>query len=226
MDPMFERRQLSNKVHVHSKYIQKNMLPSILAQLKTTIEGRCISEGYVQKDSITVISYSLGRVNQIKGGVDYDVVFQADICFPHPGQIFKAAVALRSKIGVHADVTPLNILIPRDLHIGNQEFEQLELNQDFEFEVIGPQFKQQDKVIVVVGRLRTALKPAPLQPLLHAIIEPVVPILNQNIGTNNEEKIVTVLPTETTTKKTRKLKKPNVSDSNESPKVGMDERTN
>jgi DNA-directed RNA polymerase subunit E'/Rpb7 len=44
MDPMFERRELSRKVHIHSKFIQKNMLPSILAQLKMNMEGRCSSE--------------------------------------------------------------------------------------------------------------------------------------------------------------------------------------
>jgi DNA-directed RNA polymerase subunit E'/Rpb7 len=226
MDPLFERRQLSSKVHIHSKYIQKNMLPSILAQLKTTMEGRCISEGYIQKDSIAVIQYSLGRVNQTKGGVDYDVTFQADVCFPHPGQVFKATMSLRSKIGVHADVSPLNILIPRDLHIGNQEFEQLEPDQEFEFEVIGPQFKQQDRVIVVVGRLRTTLKPAPLQPLLYAATDVVLPTLKQSTDSTPEEKVVTVVQSEPSTKKTRKLKKPNVLDINEPPKIGMDEGYN
>jgi DNA-directed RNA polymerase subunit E'/Rpb7 len=226
MDPLFERRQLSSKVHIHSKYIQKNMLPSILAQLKTTMEGRCISEGYIQKDSIAVMKYSLGRVNQTKGGVDYDVTFQADVCFPHPGQVFKATMSLRSKIGVHADVSPLNILIPRDLHIGNQEFEELEPEQEFEFEVIGPQFKQQDRVIVVVGRLRTALKPAPLQPLLHAVTDVVLPTLKQSTGSTPEEKVITIVQSEPSTKKTRKLKKPNILDINEPPKIGMDEGYN
>jgi hypothetical protein len=41
-----------------------------------------------------------------------------------------------------------------------------------------------------------------------------------------EEKVVTVQTVESPTKKTRKLKKPNVLDLNESLKVGMDEGTN
>lgn len=221
---MFERRELTRKVHIHSKFIQKNMLPSILAQLKMNMEGRCSSEGYIQQDSVTILKYSLGRTSYTKGGVDYDVSFQADVCLPHPGQIFKATADLRTKIGIHADVSPLKILIPRDLHIGNQEFDTLDIGQEFEFEVIGPQFKQQDKVIVVVGRLRTALKPAPLQPLLHALPTVELPTTS-NIGTSSDEKVVTVNPTEAP-KKTRKLKKPTVVDSNESLKVGMDEGSN
>jgi DNA-directed RNA polymerase subunit E'/Rpb7 len=222
MDPMFERRELTRKVHVNSKFIQKNMLPSILTQLRMNMEGRCSSEGYVQPESITVLKYSLGRTSYTKGGVDYDVTFQADVCLPHPGQIFKATANLRTKIGIHAESTPLKILIPRDLHIGNQEFETVEVGQEFEFEVIGPQFKQQDKVIIVVGRLRTALKPAPLQPLLHAMPTVEIPTTAQSMGTSSEEKVVTINPTEPV-KKTRKLKKPSVVDSNESLKIGMDE---
>ena len=224
MDPMFERRELTRKVHIHSKFIQKNMLPSILAQLKMNMEGRCSSEGYIQQDSVTILKYSLGRTSYTKGGVDYDVSFQADVCLPHPGQIFKATADLRTKIGIHADVSPLKILIPRDLHIGNKEFDTLDIGQEFEFEVIGPQFKQQDKVIVVVGRLRTALKPAPLQPLLHALPTVELPTTS-NMGTSSDEKVVTVNPTEAP-KKTRKLKKPTIVDSNESLKAGMDEGSN
>lgn len=219
---MFERRELTRKVHVNSKFIQKNMLPSILTQLRMNMEGRCSSEGYVQPESITVLKYSLGRTSYTKGGIDYDVTFQADVCLPHPGQIFKATANLRTKIGIHAESTPLKILIPRDLHIGNQEFETVEVGQEFEFEVIGPQFKQQDKVIIVVGRLRTALKPAPLQPLLHAVPTVEIPTTAQSMGTTSEEKVVTINPTEPV-KKTRKLKKPSVVDSNESLKIGMDE---
>jgi DNA-directed RNA polymerase subunit E'/Rpb7 len=224
MDPLFERRELLRKVHIHSKFIQKNMLPSILAQLKMNMEGKCSSEGYIERDSITVLKYSLGRTNYVKGGVDYEVHFQADVCLPHQGQMFKATVELRSKIGIHAEVSPLKVLIPRDLHIGNKEFDEVEQGQEIEFEVIGPQFKQQDKSIIVVGRLRTALKPAPLQPLLHAVTEVDLPKVPQSMGTNSEEKIVVVSSAAPQpTKKTRKLKKPNVQDTNESFQIGMDE---
>jgi len=223
MDPMFERRQLTRKVNIHPKFLQKNMLPSILAQVKMNMEGRCSSEGYIQPDSITVLKYGLGRLKP-NGSADYEVDFQADVCLPHPGQIFKATADLRTKIGIHAESSPLKILIPRDLHIGNQEFETVEVGQEFEFEVIGPQFKQQDKVIVVVGRLRTALKPAPLQPLLHAVATVELPTMSsQSMGSSSEEKVVTINVAEPTTKKTRKLKKPNILESNESLKIGMDE---
>ena len=219
MDPLFERRELVRKIHIHSKNLQRNMLPSLLAQLKMNFEGRCSSEGFIQPQSITILNYSLGRSNYVKGGVDYEVRFQADMCLPHEGQVFRATTTLRSKIGIHAETPPIKVLIPRDLHIGNPEFDKSEVGQEIEFEVVGAQFKQQDRDIIVVGRLRSALKPAPLVPLLNVQTEVEVP---KTVSTgDSEEKTVSVVKTEEPKK--RRLKKASVQVPNESLKAGVDE---
>ena len=153
MDPLFERRELSKKVKIHSKFIQRNIQASLLAQLKMQYQGRCSAEGYINKDSLTIVNYSLGRVDYIKGGVNYDVIIQADVCLPHPGQKLKAPVTLRSKIGVHAETGPIKVLIPRDLHIGNDQFDAINPEEEVEFEVGGSQFKQGDEYIIIVGKL-------------------------------------------------------------------------
>jgi len=162
MDPLFERRQLTKKVHIHSKFLQKNMNAVILAQLKMNAEGKCSSEGFIQRNSITILEHSLGRTNYIKGGVDYDITFQADICFPHRGQKLKAPMTLKSKVGIHAELPPLKILIPRDLHLGNTEFDEVKEGEDLEFEVVGSTFKQRDTEIVVVGKLLSRPDDAPV----------------------------------------------------------------
>jgi hypothetical protein len=69
-------------------------------------------------------------------------------------------VSLKSKIGIHAEMTPLKILLPRDLHIGNGDFETVKEGEDIEFEVVGSRFQQGDDSIVVLGKLRTIIKPA------------------------------------------------------------------
>jgi DNA-directed RNA polymerase subunit E'/Rpb7 len=158
MDPLFERRQLTKSVHITSRYLQKNIQSSLLAQLKLNYEGKCISEGFIQPNSITITNYTVGRTNYIRGGIDYSVTFQADVCMPHAGQRFKAPVKLRSKIGIHAKTPPIEVLIPRDLHMGNEEFESVKLDEEIEFEVVGAQYKQDDETIVVVGRLLSKVK--------------------------------------------------------------------
>jgi len=152
MDPLFERRELTKKVHIHAKYIQRNIQSSLLAQLKNNYQGKCLAkQGYIHPDSFTILKYSLGRTNMIKGGVDYNVTFQADICLPHPGQLFRGSVSLKSKIGLHVDLTPLKVLIPRDLD--NVGFEKTQQGEEIEFQVIGSQFNQGDEEIIIVAKL-------------------------------------------------------------------------
>lgn len=158
-DPLFERRLLVRNVHIEARYLQRNMEASLLAQLRLKYEGVCVAEGYIQQRSIVVTEYSLGRTNLIKGGMDYAVKFQADVCMPHPGQVFRVPVTLKSKIGVHAEMTPIKALLPRDLHIGNTDFESAKEGDEIEFEVVGARFQQGDDSIVVLGKLRTVIVP-------------------------------------------------------------------
>ncbi len=65
MDPLFERRELKRDIHVESKYLMRNMNTSLLAQLKHKYEGVCAPEGYIQRDSLTIVEHSLGRLNLI-----------------------------------------------------------------------------------------------------------------------------------------------------------------
>lgn len=207
MDPLFERRELNKKVHIDSKFLQNNMQASILAQLKMNYEGMCSAEGFIERNSITLLDRSLGRTNYTKGGSDYDVKFQADVCLPHPGQKLKARVTVRSKVGIHAETPPIKVLIPRDLYLGNDEFASVEIGQDIEFEVVGCQFKQKDSEIIVVGKL------------LNTVIESVPvpetttpePMLVTTAPLEEGDKQVVVMPTIEPEKKKRRLKK-NVDD--------------
>ena len=71
-------------------------------------------------------------------------------------------MTLKSKVGIHAELPPLKILIPRDLHLGNTEFDEAKESEDLEFEVVGSTFKQRDTEIVVVGKLLSRPDDAPL----------------------------------------------------------------
>jgi DNA-directed RNA polymerase subunit E'/Rpb7 len=159
-DSLFERRELVRNVHIDSKFLQRNIQASLLAQLRLKHEGICVAEGYIQRRSITIVDHSLGRINYIRGGLDYTVKFQADICMPHPGQVFRMPVVLKSKLGLHAEATPIKALLPRDLHIGITDFEEVSEKEEVEFEVVGARFQQGDESIVVLGKLRKIIQAA------------------------------------------------------------------
>ena len=193
-DPLFERRALVRNVHIEARFLQRNIEASLLAQLRHKYEGICVAEGYIQRQSIVVLDRSLGRPNVIKGGLDYTVRFQADVCMPHPGQVFRIPVSLKSKIGLHAESTPIKALLPRDLHIGNTDFETVKEGEDIEFDVVGARFQQGDDSIVVLGKLRTVVQPANESP--EASSEPAssAPVIAAPLGSSSgsERKTVTV----------------------------------
>lgn len=210
MDPLFERRELSKKVHISSKYLQKNIQASLLSQLKLNYEGKCSAEGFIQSNSITILNYSLGRTNYLRGGIDYDVRFQADVCMPHTGQRFKAQVKVKSKIGIHAETPPIKVLIPRDLHLAIADYDNTKIGDDIEFEVVGTQFKQQDADIIIVGKLIVKVAPEPMAPLLSAPMaeekkEETLPVLSA--APSGEEKQVVITSPVGEAPKKRKLKR-------------------
>lgn len=152
-DPLFERRELVRVLSVPAKYVQRNIRGSLLAQLSAHVEGRCGTEGYVQPKSSVILEHSLGKIGMLSSGIEYRVRFHADICYPHNGQVFKAPVAFRSKIGIHAELSPIKVLIPRDLHIGNADFDSITDKDEIVFQVLGAEFKQNDESIFVLGKL-------------------------------------------------------------------------
>lgn len=186
-DPLFERRELTRNVHVDAKFLQRNIQSSLVAQLRMKYEGICVAEGYVQRRSITIIEHSLGRTNLIKGGLDYAVKFQADICMPHPGQVFRMPVSLKSKIGIHAEMTPVKALLPRDLHIGVEEFDTIMEGQEIEFDVTGARFQQGDETIVVLGRLRKIIEVAHPTGAKDVEVDEGIPIIAAPVGSEGEQ---------------------------------------
>jgi DNA-directed RNA polymerase subunit E'/Rpb7 len=161
---MFERRELTRVVTVHSRHLQRNIQSSLLGQIKASVEGRCGTEGYVQPKSSVIMTYSLGLMSIIGTGVSYKVKFQADICLPHKGQRLEVPAEFRSKIGLHSEMKPLKILLPRDLHIGNADFEAVSDGDQMEIEVMGAEFKQNDEDIFVLAKLVRRITAAPAAP--------------------------------------------------------------
>ena len=195
MDPLFERRNLTRLVRIPSSQLQKNVRPALLAQLKSKYEGVCIPEGFCQRGTITILEHSLGRSDIVSSGVEYQVLFQADLCMPHPGQVWKGQVSLRSKIGVHIDLGPVKVLLPRDLHMGDATFEDLEAKQEVQFEVLGSRYQQGDTSIAVLGKLLSRTTPEGPGQVRAEVEEPMMaaPVAR---GTQGTQKVVTIVPTE------------------------------
>jgi hypothetical protein len=100
----------------------------------------------------------------------------------------------------------LKILIPRDLHVGNAEFEAVKVDDEIEFEVVGSKFSQGDEDIVVVGKL---ISQKPGEPEVFDQVQTAEAILpTTSAPVTGDEKQVTIAPPTAEEKpKRRKLKR-------------------
>ncbi len=197
-DPLFERRELVRVLTVPPKFVQRNIRGSLLGQLGQHVEGKCGTEGYVQPKSCVILDHSLGKLGLLDSGVQYRVKFHADVCYPHKGQTFRAPVSFKSKIGVHAELSPIRVLLPRDLHIGNPEFDALQEKDEIVFEVLGAEFKQNDDAIFVLGRFVEKIGGVKAEEEAPAMEEETAPVPTFTPAPAGEVKKITIKESATT----------------------------
>jgi hypothetical protein len=109
-------------------------------------------------------------------------------------------VSLKSKIGIHAEMTPVKALLPRDLHIGVDEFDTIMEGQDIEFDVTGARFQQGDESIVVLGKLRRIIEVARPTGEKATEVDDGIPIIAAPVGSEGEQIIKKVTVEASSTK--------------------------
>jgi hypothetical protein len=82
-------------------------------------------------------------------------------------------------LGLHAESTPIKALLPRDLHIGLTDFEEVNEKEEIEYEVVGARFQQGDESIVVLGKLLKIVQPA--QETVETVVDDI-PMLAAPVG--------------------------------------------
>jgi len=136
-----------------------NITEILTKQIKQEIEGKCINEGYIKRDSIRIIKRSVGRIMdmQFNGNIIYNIIYTAGVCNPHEGMVLKCYVENINKMGIMAyikdDNSPLNILLAKQHHQDNDYFTELRENDEIFVSILGKRFEFGDEKISIIGRL-------------------------------------------------------------------------
>jgi len=145
---------------IEPKDINKNINATLSKRLRNEIEGKCIKEGYVKKGSIKIVNRSLGEIlsSHFNGTILYHIKFKADICNPVEGMIIDVKVVNINKMGVLAEygdeeIPPLVILLAKQHHIDNDDFDALKLHDTIRIKVIGKRYEYGDSQISIIGVL-------------------------------------------------------------------------
>jgi DNA-directed RNA polymerase subunit E'/Rpb7 len=167
----------------------------LLSKLKKQLEGKCSKHGYVIPDSLQLLSRSLGVAEKGRGTADflYYLKAQGKVYNPPDGIVVEGEVSLKNKMGCYAILhNAVRIMIPRDLHIGNEEFDTLEVGDRIQIEIKKSQFRVNATHILSIGLFlgriggAAALAPA-VAPALAPALAPVVPASEEGGGEEEEE---------------------------------------
>lgn len=130
----------------------------LLQKIKKKLGNRCNALGYVDNDSIKVLSRSMGIINssQFNGNINYDIKVEASICKPSVSNKLICKVIGINKIGLFAVNGPMHIIVASAHHNDTNILSEIETGSEIEVEVINYKFKLNASNIKVIAKyLRT-----------------------------------------------------------------------
>lgn len=141
----------------------------LLMKLKQKLEGRCSRHGFVVPDSIELLSRSLGYAE--KGRFTSDFIYymkaQGKVYNPPDGLEVEGSVVRKNKMGLYVIVNDaIRIMIPRDLHIGSPEFDEIEMGDVIKIQLKKSRFQVNDTHILSIGQFISVVgrgAPAPAE---------------------------------------------------------------
>ena len=158
VDSIYTLTKLKENIHLTPKDINNNINNIILSKLKKKIEGKCIKEGFIRKDSITILSRSLGVMSNsnFESGVHYAVVYTAEVCNLYNGQVIEAEVENIDKSQIicyigNSSESPVEIYMFKHHHVGNTEFAALNKGDIVRIKISCSKYDFNDKQIVGIG---------------------------------------------------------------------------
>lgn len=159
-DDIYFHTQIRRKVSLNPRYLDDDFSKSIEKIVKNGIEGKCVREGYVVPGTVVVLERSMGNLNnnQFNGNVLFDVVVGVKVCNIPVNSVVRANVKKINKVGILAELGPLVIMVPREIHLMKEIFKDIKIGQDVDILIIGKTYELDSKKISVYGKLNEETK--------------------------------------------------------------------
>jgi DNA-directed RNA polymerase subunit E'/Rpb7 len=127
----------------------------LLEKLKKQLEGKCSKHGYVIPGSLQLLSRSMGFAEKGRGTADfmYYLKAQGKVYNPPDGLVVEGQITLKNKMGCYVILdNAIRVMIPRDLHIGNEDFDELDVGDRIRIEIKRSQFRANASHILSIGQ--------------------------------------------------------------------------
>ena len=158
LDDVYSDALLTHVLEIPMNVVGSGIKDKLEKKLRATIEGKCISEGYIKPNSIKVLTYSSGKIYD-GNKIHFETTFECKICLPVEGMIMNCVAKNITKAGIRADIdsqdgnSPVIIFIARDHHYNSDYFSSVKENDNIKIRVIGQRFELNDNYISIIAEL-------------------------------------------------------------------------
>jgi hypothetical protein len=163
-DKVFKNIILKTTLNLKASELSNNINKTLERLLKLKVEGVCIKDGYIRPGSVTLLTRSMGYMNNasFNGNTEFVIQYKADVCNPAIGYEFQCTVSDINNSAINAyiydvDKTPLNIFLARQHHKENPDYFKLVKDDEIIVKIIGKRFEFLDKNILVFATLHKKL---------------------------------------------------------------------
>lgn len=132
----------------------------LLKKMRRRLENRCCAHGFVRGGSTQILARSMGQAEHCRftGDFLYHCKVRVLCYLPEAGQVVDAQVLMANKAGAYALLVDqgrvteaMRIFLPRDLHLGNTAFDELQKEQVVRVRLLKSRFKANDPFMNAAG---------------------------------------------------------------------------
>jgi len=132
--------------------VKKQSIDSLLeTKAKQLIENKCSEQGFILPGSVKLLSRSMGYFESARftGDAVYYLKLKGSVIYPADGVRIIGEVIRKNKMGLYVNYRDaIRVQVPRDLHIGSEEYEEVEVGDNIEVELKRSKFQINDPYIL------------------------------------------------------------------------------
>ena len=162
LSTIYSRCLITRNIVLPITSIGTNIREIINKKIHDNYEGKCLVEGFIEKNSTKIVSHSSGLI-QRGTNITFVVVFECNVCFPVEGTLISCVAKNITKAGIRAESSdempsPIVVFIARDHHYNSEQFNEIKEGGKFTARVIGQRFELNDKYVSIIAELKVERK--------------------------------------------------------------------
>lgn len=96
--------------------------------------------------------------NQFNGNITFDITIGAKVCNIPVNSVIKASVKKINKLGILAELGPLMIIVPKEIHQDKEPFSKINISDEIDLLVIGKTFHLNSNIISIYAKLNSEVR--------------------------------------------------------------------